>query len=393
MEARLPHRRAVRRYQRPSHRGLLTRDVWAYKTAPIDAITIPAARHAHGLKKAVRLAVELDCPIVVLCSYGAHPADVTAIAAEAGAHAIAVDATNVQELAPLETTAMLEGTPFHRRTDTPIKRNLGLALARMVGWQHILLLDDDVTGVTAKEVSLAAGLLGDFDIVGMENDGFYDNSVVCHANRDTGGVQGTFIGAGGMLINSSRTSSFFPDIYNEDWFYLLDETGLARSAVYGTFSQTIFDPYADPARASSQEFGDCLAEGIYSLVDDERPPAAADRDFWKAYLTHRRFFIEEIRRRLARSRRPGFVSGPIDASLEAALASLADITPALCASFIEAWRRDRHDWSDWIEALPTPVTIAQALAGLGQKFEEYAPQSRHGVRIAGIERSLHGSDG
>ena len=373
MGARLRHRRAVPNLHRPSHRGLLARGVWPVGKASTDAIVIPAVRDAHGLKGAMQLAVALDCPIVVLCSYDSHAVDVVAIAAAVGAHAVAVDATKVAALSRLETTRILDGTQFRRSADTPVKRNLGLAIARMVGWRRILLLDDDVTGVVSEEVSAAAGLLGEYDIVGMKNTGFHDNSVVCHANRDTGGTQGTFIGAGAMLINSCRTQSFFPDIYNEDWLYLLDEDGLAKSAEYGTFYQAIFDPYAEPERAASQELGDCLAEGIYALLDHGRPPIAADRYFWAEFLFQRQAFIEEILHRLSRSRRRDIPKAAMEESLAAARVSLAAIKPSLCASYIKAWRRDRHDWSDWIEALPTSITIDEALHNLGQKFEVNQP--------------------
>ena len=43
--------------------------------------------------------------------------------------------------------------------DLSIKRNLGLVLARMLGWQRLMFLDDDIFDVTKEDVdALAAGL-------------------------------------------------------------------------------------------------------------------------------------------------------------------------------------------------------------------------------------------
>ena len=136
-----------------------------------------------------------------------------------------------------------------RPVDTSLKRNIGLAVTRMTGWQNVLFLDDDITGVRGDELRRAASLLDTFDIVGLHNLGFPDNSVVCHANRDTGGRQSTFVGAGAMLFRAGRVTSFFPHVYNEDWFFLLDGERLINVTVQGTYRQARFDPYANPRRA------------------------------------------------------------------------------------------------------------------------------------------------
>ena len=57
--------------------------------------------------------------------------------------------------------------------------------------------------------------------------------MVCHAIRDTGGKQGTFVGGGALAVAVDRVDSFFPDIYNEDWFYLLRDDGRLRPVTPG----------------------------------------------------------------------------------------------------------------------------------------------------------------
>ena len=365
MTSSLGQSAAVEPHQRPSHRRLLDRDVEPTGTARVDGIVVPAARAAAGLKPAFRLAAELDTPMIVLCSYAAVAEEVRAMArSEDMVGVTPVDVTGPGVLPQLLTTALLVGTPFSRRTDTPVKRNLGLALIRMLGWERVLLLDDDIDDVEARAVEEAATLLGEYDVVGLENSGFPDNSVVCHANRDTGAWQSTFIGAGAMLSSGSRTTSFFPDIYNEDWFFLLEGAGIARCAVYGMFAQAPFDPYKNPSRAGSEEFGDCLAEGIFALLDTGSMVRDADRQFWGAFLAGRAALIEEILRRLPHSELSPFRREQVATSLRAARSNLLRINPKMCVDYLAAWRHDRDRWHAFIEQLPQSLPIDRALKEL-----------------------------
>ncbi len=355
----------VEPHQRPSHRRLLDRNVEPISTARINGIVVPAARAATQLQPAFRLATELNAPLIVLCSYGAKSEDVWATARANGvAGVVAVDLIGQGVLPSLLTTAMLVGTPFSRRTDTPVKRDLGLAMTRMLGWERVLFLDDDIDDVEPRAVEQAATLLGNYGVVGLDNTGFPDNSVVCHANRDTGAWQSTFIGAGAMLSSASRTAAFFPDIYNEDWFFLLEGAGITRCAVHGMFAQARFDPYTNPSRAGAEEFGDCLAEGIFALLDVGRTVHDADRQFWGEFLADRAALIEDILRRLPRSKMSRFRREQIAASLRAARSNLLRITPKMCVDYLAAWRHDRDRWRGFIEQLPQGLPIDRALKEL-----------------------------
>lgn len=336
-------------------------------TADVDAIVVPAARTARAVRPAIELARALDCPLVVLCSLLASPAAIEAEANARGVRVYAVSSPTVSRVPRQSTRALLAGQPFSRKTDTAAKRNFGLALAWIAGWERVLFLDDDIEIDDADDIRRAARLLDTYQVVGLDNAGFADNSVVCHAHRDTGGRQGTFIGAGAMLFGGTRApSSFFPHIFNEDWFFLLDEERLARCAVHGTFAQARFNPYAIQDRAATQEFGDVLAEGLFALLDDGKPLHAADAAFWRDFLGVRGRFIGSILRRLDQA--PGlttFQRFQIAQSLWAARGSLELITPELCAAYMDAWRQDRLTWRTWIEGLPQGLGLAKALQELG----------------------------
>ena len=357
--------RTARPIQHASHRRLLTTASTTTTTAPVDAVVVPAARDAAGLAAAVGLAERLDAILVVLCSREAEAAQVKALwRNHARVWAADVGPNNV--LPRFRTTMVLRDTLFQRRPDTPVKRNLGLALTHMTGWERVLFLDDDIDGVEPDALGQAAGLLDRHEVVGLRNAGFPDNSVVCHANRETGHEQDAFIGGGAMLFRGSRAATaFFPAIYNEDWFFLLNSDRLAGCAAHGEFAQREFDPYADPRRAAQEEFGDCLAEGIFALLDAGRPIAEADPDYWRVFLDSRAALIDRILSDLTASDVPRARRARIADALGAAGYSLRKIEPALCVRYLTAWHYDREIWRRFTTGLPQNLTTRAALAYLG----------------------------
>lgn len=352
--------------QHVTHRQLLEAVTQPPTMAEVDGILVPAVRGARQLRPAMRVAQRLGCPLVVLCSQNADPAEIEIEAKDLGVRVHAVASPDVDKTQRLQTRSMLTGGPFERTTDTSGKRNFGLALAWLAGWKHVLFLDDDIDIPDTDDLRRAAGLLAEFPVVGLDNKGFADNSVVCHANRDTGGRQGTFIGAGAMLFHGDRATSFFPHIYNEDWFFLLDDDRLTPCAVHGQFKQDVFNPYGDRDRAASQEFGDCLAEGLFALLDDNKSLADAGVEFWADFLASRETFISTAQSRLDEATGIHPVRRiQIANSLDAAYDSLELIEPEFCVEYMDAWRRDSRTWRKWIEGLPRDLSVADALSYLG----------------------------
>jgi hypothetical protein len=347
--------------QHASHLDLLVRDVSVSAGPEVDAIVVPAARDAAHLHAVSALAAEVGCPLVILASRRTRVEEARAVGAEHGVRPLVVDVRGRSLPVDLETHA----GPYARSSDLALKRNLALLLSRLAGWECVLFLDDDVTDVDPAELRTAAALIGKYRAVGLENVGWFDNSVVCHANRDTGGKQFCFVGAGGLLVQTAHTRSFFPNVYNEDWFFLLEEDGLTEVAMSGHCVQASFDPYEEPSRARREEFGDCLAEGLFALLDDGAQLSDADHRYWRRFLDQRRRLIEEI---VARSRhRP---SDPVRrqrilASMNVARDALADVSASLCVAYLDAWRRDRDRWAGYVSGLDGHLGPEEALARLG----------------------------
>ncbi len=329
---------------------------------------MPTARHTKNLRTAIDLAAGLGCPLLVLCSRRASARHAVAQARHTGAELIAIDVAELPRwLVPqFETSKILLGTPFELHKDTSWKRNVGLLYAYLAGWKRIVFLDDDISVPLPSDLCDAVELLDSFDAVGLSIDGFPDNSVVCHAYREIGGPQDTFIGGGALAVCSFPITSFFPQIYNEDWFFLLDGENLKlRSlATTGLAEQAPYDPFADQSRARSQEFGDCLAEGVFWLLDRGIPVEDADTGYWLTYLQNRRQFISDIIDLVKLSDELPTRHRMIEA-LRAAADHNRLIDPSLCVDYLAAWRDDCARWRLHVEEL--------SAAGGGNPWPEVVP--------------------
>ncbi|MFD9891783.1 hypothetical protein ACFWY9_20785 [Amycolatopsis sp. NPDC059027] len=319
----------------------------------LDAILVPIAHETAELTKAIGFAARLDCVLVAFCSQRASAAEAVRLAAGRGVELVAVDIDDMPaDLLPaFATTDVLRGAAFDYAKDTSAKRNLGLVFARFAGWERVVFLDDDIHLPDPDDLERAAQLLDHYEVVGLEIGEFPDNSVVCHAHRATHGEQTTFIGGGALAVGRASMGSFFPKIYNEDWFFLLNGDRLRPAAVIGAAEQKFYDPFATEERARSEEFGDSLAEGVFWLLDQGKGLAGATAAYWREFLDHRWRFIGEIIGRLDRTEHPPERAERMRAALEAARGESARITPSLCVDYLTAWREDRERWHKHVETM------------------------------------------
>ncbi|MFJ1765172.1 hypothetical protein ACIOD2_32940 [Amycolatopsis sp. NPDC088138] len=359
--------------QHPSHQKLLTHVAAAdAPQAKLDAIVVPSGRPAAYLKHAVKAAKHLDVPLLLLCSLRAVASNAALAAKRAGVQVTAIDLDMLPvDLVPgFATDELLRSTQFHRNVDTSFKRNLGLLVAVVAGWKRILFLDDDIVLPDPADLGAAAGLLcGDRAVVGLRNAGMPDNSVLCHALRDIGVEQDTFIGGGALAVGEDAFSSFFPNIYNEDWFFLLDDVRLRPAAVTGTAVQRPYDPYRDARRARGEELGDTLAEGVFGLLDNGGSLADADERYWRAFLPDRREIIRTTISQVQESTIELAQKARMVTSLKASIGRSHLITPELCVGYLAAWQADTVSWRQYVvklgERRRSGSGIGYALAALG----------------------------
>jgi hypothetical protein len=360
-------------YHHGSHRRLLWSPPVDSSSAQqgVDAIVVPTARPPAYLEEAAGLARALGCALVTLHSRKWTTADKAAQRFASDVDLIAVDVPEPDRLhlPDWQTSQMLAGTVFARRSDLSAKRNLALMLGHMLNWARVLFLDDDITKVNPDDIRKASDLLGTYDAVGFQIGGFPDHSVVCHAYRDAGGKQQSFIGGGALAVELTRSKSFFPDIYNDDWFFLLDgDKRLRPSAMTGQVVQARYDPFRTPDRARAEELGDVLAEGLFWLLDQDQPILDADRVHWARFLGKRAQFIQGVLEMVQgdNALNPHEKARRI-AALKGSRGRLALITPELCQGYLRAWAADRDDWQRHLEELPTGQQLGDALTELSRR--------------------------
>jgi hypothetical protein len=237
----------------------------------------------------------------------------------------------------------------------------------MLGWGKVVFLDDDIKVPNPRDLLLAAGLLDTYNAVGLAIGGFPDNSVVCHAFRHAGGDQECFIGGGALAAHVRRNTSFFPDIYNDDWFYMLDAgKKLQQVAIAGQVIQQPYDPFR-PDRARMEEFGDALAEGTYWLLDQGRSIADGGLRHWQDFLDHRRRFIEQVLWMVRKSTIASAEQARMVEALKAALGRLACVTPLLCLEYLQAWANDQERWQRHLRRLPRRQSREKAVKWLARR--------------------------
>lgn len=343
----------------------------------LDAIIVPAARPARNLRTAVNLAKDTGARLIVLCSFRTHVDDVGDLLAEHKLRdAVVVEMPRESGdwiLEDFATTQWVHHGPGKgvcgaRNSDLSMKRNTGLLLARMLGWERIFFMDDDIRTVSADAVLSTVSLLGtdgySYRTAGMSVKEYPDNSVVCHARREVGEYQDVFVSGSALAVDCRVPFDFFPDLYNEDWLFFYRDAAEERLATPGSLAEQLpYDPFADPQRAAGQEFGDVIAEGLYALLHSGRDAGTAGEEYWKQFLESRNRVLDEVIKCLPAARPD--LKGEISKAIGAAQQVLWTITADMCADYMAAWERDLRRWAKLLANLTPASSIDHALKAMG----------------------------
>jgi hypothetical protein len=348
-------------------------------SSAIDAIIVPSGRTSSSLEYAVKLAQEAGCWLIVLCSQQASARAAQEMMDQANIRGLAADVPAYYShpvFAGFVTADFADAVAF-RESDLSLKRNLGLLIARLAGWQKVLFLDDDIRSLSASDLNRAARFLDQHKLAGFIAKDYPDNSVVRHAQRLSGVEPGVHLSGNALAVKIDETMGFFPNVYNEDWFFMHDHR---KDAVkVGFISQQAYFPFTHPRRASSEEFGDVMAEGLVALEAAGIDGIKATETDWQAVLRGRSQLIHDISLRLdGKLDIPGPLRDSVREALQAAQARLTDIKPASCTRYIKFWRRDHELWQERLaklERFPDLTPVMQEL-GLPTVSVDFIPQNR-----------------
>jgi hypothetical protein len=333
------------------------------------------------LQSTIKLAADIDALLVILSS---KQANVDSLAdrppSTPGARGLIVEVDedwNHPDLPRRTSDSDFVQAKADRKSDLSKKRNLGLLLARLHGWNKVMFLDDDIQKCKADSVARLANQLDFRQAAGMCVREFPDNSVVCHARRLAKMPQGVFVTGAALGVHCNNLPlSFFPDIYNEDWFFFAKEAAARRLSQVGFAVQEKYDPYASSDRARWEEFGDLLAEGLYSWFERWSSestffgfPAMPSSNYWRQFIDARHEVLTETSARLGRLADQSSNADECYSALgsvAAAQGQLADaITADLCVSFIDAWLDDLHNWEIFSSSVNNVGSTREAMDFLG----------------------------
>lgn len=364
----------------------------------LDAIVVPASRPAHNLEQAITLARAIGCHLIILCSRDADPTAVDkllTVRSFTDATVIDIPPRYRHAYFEFETTKWAKERFPTRNSDLSMKRNVGLVLARMLGWQRIFFMDDDIRDLDAAALLATVATVGGesssgqrYYSAGMTTVDFPDNSVVCHARRAIGEFQGVFVSGSALAVDCTVSFGFFPDVYNEDWLFFYRDVTEGRLGSSGrTTTQLRYDPFADPQRAANEEFGDVIAEGLYALRDqDLSTEYAMTGEYWHQFLADRMRILDEI---IESEKAQPRIRWNMRLAVAAARKCLEEIQPDMCVDYVERWRRDLGRWEGTLKRIPRAASIGDALlqlglgayheyfVGLWAGFTHYDPRSPH----------------
>lgn len=345
--------------------------------APLDGIVVPASRPAENLEHALRLGAALGVPVVVMASHRVRPGAVAAIAdrvPEADWRFIDVRRGFRSRLPDFRTSdfpAAIVGS----FGNLSLKRNTGLLLGRAAGWRTLLFLDDDIVDLRPRAVARAVGGLDQHAAVGMLVPEYPDNSVVCHARRFIpGSRQGVFVSGSALALSIDDCDSFFPEIYNEDWLFLAPLLDHKEVSVRGRVRQQPYEPFEMADRATSEEFGDVVAEGLVGHLHRgslSRPPTVG---YWSAFLRRRARFIAEAAAACEARAATDLRARDALRALGRAENVRAQITPISLADYVASWLEDLRLWRDFLTGVPRLGTLE---AGLDWLDLPVAPPPSH----------------
>ena len=334
----------------------------------LDAIIVPASRPATHLDHAVTLARAAGCWLLVLCSKRCRGSEVSEfLAVRSYYKTIVIDLPPGYSHELLHFPALLalqDELPEacgYVVTDLSMKRNLGLVLARMLGWRRVFFLDDDIRDIAYPDLQTTVNMLSSFSAAGLWVTDFPDNSIACHANRMTDRNQDVFVSGAALAVDCDADIGFFPDIYNEDWLFFFDDVSrgrLANSCLLAT--QLCYYPFARAQRAAWQEFGDVLAEGLYALLHLGLGWEQATCEYWTQFLEVRRSFLEGIITRWQNVHPE--MQAEMLVSVYSALKCLLSIKPDVCERYVRHWRQDLADWRQRAAGIEKVPSVEAALA-------------------------------
>jgi hypothetical protein len=306
----------------------------------LDAAYVPVRMHSDNLRAVIRLLSDSNTSVYLMSSEDLHSSKLGSYIRD-----------NVRPLQPtkgffrhffytLLTSRHYLTAPYCRSWDLPLKRSFALLHAIQRQYERVLFIDDDIRLADSRSLMIGAKWLEKYAIAGSFVDDFIDTSVIGHLERAAGEDVYPFLSGSFLFVNPRKVAGFFPCIYNEDWLFMIPQVLTKSVCAVGSVGQVPFDPFKDITRVAFQEFGDIIAEGLYSLIEANEYARRFDFEFWQEAVAERREVIVSLGKRL---RRPYYRR-----IINAAFKANAAVRAAACQQFVYDWERDKERWHEYV---------------------------------------------
>jgi len=233
---------------------------------------------------------------------------------------------------------------YQRDYDLPLKRNVALHLSRLLGYERICLLDDDIDITSQQICAGAAALTLDSPLAGFRVFDFPDVSTTEHIHRLV--LQqpaATMPGGNCLFLMPSMISGWFPYAYNDDWLFILFNTMRNPGAALGTVRQDAHVPWSDLTRVRFEEFGETIVRGLWPFLPALDAADLLTNDYWRTALSERRRWLVDV---ATRTHEPSY-SGALAAALDAS----GRVTVEECVAFVTVLQSNMREQL-WIPGLP-----------------------------------------
>jgi acetylornithine deacetylase/succinyl-diaminopimelate desuccinylase-like protein len=368
----------------------------------LGCIILPTAYLRDSLATVVRFAQEQGRPLLIMASKGATPSALAAYFREHGlrsdqVHVVYVDEGYRIPGLPLATSAIpIPGWD----SDVPEKRRLGQLIAQLCGWRQegtaILMLDDDVIGMTNRDLRRAQSVLTapQANIAGFHfqepNGSLPDHSFIMLLARIFAHKL-PFIGEGALLL---RDFLLFLDMFSEGWLPLIARRDAVdvgpmhqkQTALHYAMHETPEQAAQHYGATQGLTFSDILAESFGQWVDLVPREWLTDPLMWKIAIAQRRGLLDYLETRL---------DEPNDVTLLLYLVSLdARINDVPPSQIRETARRKLAEERAMLDPESWPRLMADFMRAVFDDFEsvprwveEFAeqggdPEERLGIRFS-----------
>ncbi|KYG83730.1 hypothetical protein AWN68_02685 [Roseivirga echinicomitans] len=177
-----------------------------------------------------------------------------------------------------------------------IARNFALDHSTLLGYEKVLFVDDDISGIGEKVIEVGFESLIGNCFVSCSLKGVEDDSIVGHIAKQVGViVEGPKMLSGGFLfLSPSSITHRFYNIYNEDWILQLLEKEMEQLIIpYTVFHSMNQEVEWTIDKAVFQELGELAINGLF----ENYQALSMDYSFWGNVLAKRIKFIEKINER------------------------------------------------------------------------------------------------